>query len=140
MAGPALRQLIAHRSINKAATGEVEELVAVAARARETGRDDVFEDAADAVLIVAEYRVLVHAGEEEAALYREWLKAHPDERTVIDALVTQHSEIGRQVDRVESSMHAGRLDQTLQGMRTFLRLQRQHAEDEERWIECWGRR
>jgi hypothetical protein len=139
MAGPALRQLCAHRSIHQAAGDEVEELVAVAERARETGRDDVFEQAADAFLMVAESRILVHASDEEASLYPDWLKAHPEERPIVEVLVAQHAGLRGHVAGVEASMQAGRFDEALHGMRAFVRLQRQHAEDEERWIEGWGR-
>lgn len=131
MSGPALRQPAAHHAIHQAAWQDAEEALELAAAMLAASRGDEFARMVEIFLEVVATRILAHAQEEEAGLYREWRAEHAGWGGEVDALIREHDTLRELAAAVEQAMRGHDAVGAMSAMHRLLQASDLHARHEE---------
>ncbi len=131
MSGPALRGVESHHAIHQTAWYEAEEALEAAETLHVASDGARFARVAEVFLEVVEARILAHAAEEEAGLYREWLEADDGVRSAVNLLMLEHDTLRHLALAVEAAMVEKEHDAALSRMREFLEASAAHSRHEE---------
>lgn len=131
MSGPALRQPAAHHAIHQAAWQDAEEALELAVAMLAASRGDEFARMVEIFLEVVDTRILTHAQEEEAGLYREWRAEHAGWGGEVDALIREHDTLRELAAAAEQAMRGRDAVGAMSAMHRLLQASDLHARHEE---------
>ncbi len=134
MSGPALRSQDSHRLIHQMAWSEAQDILNVLNSLWKQENVDQVVQTAEVFVEHIETRVLSHAAEEEAGLYREWLAMNGGWAPMISSLVADHEELRQTAQQIDSALMHGAYVVGIALMQTFLDKSRAHSAREEDFL------